>query len=90
MVCVLVIMYLIIVFECYRVIVIFFKMWLLFLKIKYVNLGVWLFCYVFFGFLLVILLKVWFFEDILYCFFEWLDFYCRVYEIYLVVVFIVV
>lgn len=90
MVCVSVITHSTIAFERYRATVTPFKTRLSSSKIKYVNLGVWLFCYVFSGLPLAIPLKVRLFEDTPYCFPEWSDLYRRVYEIYLVVVFIVV
>lgn len=90
MVCVSVITHSTIAFERYRATVTPFKTRLSSSKIKYVNLGVWLFCYVFSGLPLAIPLKVRLFEGTPYCFPEWSDLYRRVYEIYLVVVFIVV
>lgn len=90
MVCVSVITHSTIAFERYRATVTPFKTRLSSSKIKYVNLGVWLYCYVFSGLPLAIPLKVRLFEDTPYCFPEWSDLYRRVYEIYLVVVFIVV
>lgn len=90
MVCVSVITHSTIAFERYRATVTPFKTRLSSSKIKYVNLGIWLFCYVFSGLPLAIPLKVRLFEDTPYCFPEWSDLYRRVYEIYLVVVFIVV
>lgn len=89
MVCVSVITHSTIAFERYRATVTPFKALLSTTKIKYVNLGIWLFCYVFAGLPLAIPLKVQHFEDTPYCFPEWSDLYRRVYEIYLVVVFIV-
>ena len=90
MVCVSVITHSTIAFERYRATVTPFKTRLSSSKIKYVNLGIWLFCYVFSGLPLAIPLKVRLFEDTPYCFPEWSDLYRRVYEIYLGVVFIVV
>lgn len=89
MVCVSVITHSTIAFERYRATVTPFKMRLSLSKITYVNLGIWLFCYVFAGLPLAIPLKVQVFEGTPYCFPEWSDLYRRVYEIYLVVVFIV-
>lgn len=89
MVCVSVITHSTIAFERYRATVTPFRMRLSLSKITYVNLGIWLFCYVFAGLPLAIPLKVQVFEGTPYCFPEWSDLYRRVYEIYLVVVFIV-
>ena len=88
-VCVSVVTHSTIAFERYRATVTPFKTRLSSSKITYVNLGIWLFCYVFAGLPLAIPLKVQVFEDTLYCFPEWSDLYRRVYQIYLVVVFIV-
>ncbi len=90
MVCVSVITHSTIAFERYRATVTPFKERLSMTKIKYVNLGIWLFCYVFAGLPLAIPLKVQPFHGELYCFPEWSDLYRRIYEIYLVLVFIVV
>lgn len=89
MVCVSVITHSTIAFERYRATVTPFRMRLSLSKITYVNFGIWLFCYVFAGLPLAIPLKVQVFEGTPYCFPEWSDLYRRVYEIYLVVVFIV-
>lgn len=88
-VCVSVITHSTIAFERYRATVTPFKMRLSLSKITYFNVGIWLFCYVFAGLPLAIPLKVQVFEGTPYCFPEWSDLYRRVYEIYLVVVFIV-
>lgn len=90
MVCVSVITHSTIAFERYRATVTPFKERLSMTKIKYVNLGIWLFCYVFAGLPLAIPLKVQPFHGELYCFPAWSDLYRRIYEIYLVLVFIVV
>lgn len=89
MVCVSVITHSTIASERYRATVTPFKMRLSLSKITYINLGIWLFCYVFAGLPLAIPLKVQVFEGTPYCFPEWSDLYRRVYEIYLVLVFIV-
>lgn len=90
MVCVSVITHSTIAFERYRATVTPFKERLSTSKIKYVNLGIWLFCYVFGGLPLAIPLKVQQFEGALYCFPVWSDLYRRIYQTYLVLVFIVV
>lgn len=89
MVCVSVITHSTIAFERYRATVTPFKTRLSSSKITYVNVGIWLFCYAFAGLPLAIPLKVQLFENTPYCFPDWSDLYRRVYEIYLVVVFIV-
>lgn len=89
MVCVSVITHSTIAFERYRATVMPFKERLSTSKIKYVNLGIWLFCYVFGGLPLAIPLKVQQIQGVLYCFPVWSDLYRRIYEIYLVLVFIV-
>lgn len=88
MVCVSVITHSTIAFERYRATVTPFKERLSTSKIKYVNLGIWLFCYVFAGLPLAIPLKVQPLEGEPECFPIWSDLYRRVYEIYLVLVFI--
>lgn len=89
MVCVSVVTHSTIAFERYRATVTPFKERLSVTKIKFVNVGIWLFCYVFSGLPLAIPLKVQPWKGVLYCFPDWSDLYRRVYEIYLVLVFIV-
>lgn len=88
MVCVSVVTHSTIAWERYRATVTPFKPRLSAAKIKFVILGIWLFCYVFGGLPLTIPLKVQSFRGTLHCFPAWSDLYRRIYEIYLVLVFI--
>lgn len=89
LVCVSVVTHSTIAWERYRATVTPFKPLLSATKIKFVILGIWVSCYVFSGLPLVIPLKLQPFKGALHCLPAWSDLYRRIYEIYLVLVFIV-
>lgn len=89
LVCVSVVTHSTIAWERYRATVTPFKPRLSATKIKFVILGIWVSCYVFSGLPLVIPLKLQPFKGALHCLPAWSDLYRRIYEIYLVLVFIV-
>lgn len=89
LVCVSVVTHSTIAWERYRATVTPFKPRLSATKIKFVILGIWVSCYIFSGLPLVIPLKLQPFKGALHCLPAWSDLYRRIYEIYLVLVFIV-
>lgn len=89
LVCVSVVTHSTIAWERYRATVTPFKPLLSATKIKFVILGIWVSCYIFSGLPLVIPLKLQPFKGALHCLPAWSDLYRRIYEIYLVLVFIV-
>lgn len=88
MVCVSVVTHSMIALERYRATVSPFKPRLSAGKIRIVILGIWLFCYVFGGLPLTIPLKLQTYKEVVYCLPEWTTLYRRVYETYLVLIFI--
>ncbi|XP_022801574.1 prolactin-releasing peptide receptor-like [Stylophora pistillata] len=89
LVCVSVVTHSTIAWERYRATVTPFKPRLSATRIKFVILGIWVSCYIFSGLPLVIPLKLLPFNGALHCLPAWSDLYRRIYEIYLVLVFIV-
>lgn len=90
MVCVSVVTHSTIALERYRATVTPFKARPSSGKTRCVIFGIWLFCYMFGGLPLTFPLKLETFEGVMYCFPDWTTLYRRVYETYLVVIFIVV
>ena len=88
MVCVSVVTHSTIALERYRATVSPFKPRLSAGKIRIVIFGIWLFCYVFGGLPLTVPLKLQTYKGVVYCLPEWTTLYRRVYETYLVLIFI--